>query len=88
MYLSLGFSKNINSKKRRNVCLLSGENKSVRKFLLMSRFRINSLCIKNNLQNLFKSMDPASKEEVSYDKLRAFLRTRWYYLKDRNLLRF
>jgi ribosomal protein S14 len=51
IYLNISSIKNINSKKRKNICLLSGENKSVRKFFLMSRFKINSLCIKNNLQN-------------------------------------
>lgn len=46
------FNKNkIHWKKVKNVCLLSGENKSVNKKLLLTRFQINYSSVLNNLQN-------------------------------------
>lgn len=44
-------SNQISSKKVKNVCLISGENKAVNKKLLLSRFQINYSSIANNLQN-------------------------------------
>jgi len=38
-------------KKQKDVCLLSGENTSVRKNLLLSRFQINYLSLTGSLQN-------------------------------------
>jgi len=40
-----------NFKKISNVCVLSGENTSVSKKLLISRFFLNSFSVKNYLQN-------------------------------------
>jgi ribosomal protein S14 len=41
---------NIYSKKTRNICLISGENNSINKKFLMSRFQINYNAVANNLQ--------------------------------------
>lgn len=38
-------------KKIKNLCMLSGENTSVNKKLLLTRFQINYLSISNKLQN-------------------------------------
>jgi hypothetical protein len=38
-------------KKYKNICLLTGENRAVRKYFLASRFRLNDLGIGNKLQN-------------------------------------
>jgi ribosomal protein S14 len=37
--------------KKKNICALSGENNSVRKKLLISRFNLNKLGVNNKLQN-------------------------------------
>lgn len=50
-YFTLNLQKNISSKKIKNTCLLSGENTSVRKYFILSRFQLNTLSINNNLQN-------------------------------------
>lgn len=44
-------SNTVFSKKIKNICLISGENKAVNKKLLLSRFQINYSSINNNLQN-------------------------------------
>lgn len=51
IYFTLNLQKNISSKKTKNVCLLSGENTSVRKHFMLSRFKLNTLSISNSLQN-------------------------------------
>lgn len=51
MYIKLYIQQNNASIKKKNVCLLSGENKSVRKFTLVSRFHLNYLGVNNKLQN-------------------------------------
>lgn len=41
----------ISSKKTKNICIISGENKAINKKLLLARFQINYSSILNQLQN-------------------------------------
>ena len=50
-YLLLYQQQNLATYKKKNVCLLSGENTSIRKKTLTSRFSLNYLSIGNKLQN-------------------------------------
>jgi hypothetical protein len=50
-YLSASLRKSASAKCVKNVCMLSGENSAVRKYFLVSRFRLNYLSIGNNLQS-------------------------------------
>ena len=51
LYIMLQNNCRIVSKKKKNLCLLSGGNNSVKKHLLVSRFHINYLTLNNKLQN-------------------------------------
>lgn len=51
IYLSIGKFSTPTLIRKRNICLLSGENHGVRKNLLISRFQINNQSTKNQLQN-------------------------------------
>jgi ribosomal protein S14 len=51
LYITVSLGKNPNLKKVKNICMLSGENSAVRKNFLISRFKLNSLSIQNNLEN-------------------------------------
>jgi len=50
IFKKLSFKKK-NVKKVRNVCLITGENTSVNKKLILTRFQVNYLSIVNKLQN-------------------------------------
>lgn len=50
-YLKLMLQKNSKLTKKKNICFFSGENKSVRKYFLTARFKLNFLSIENSLQN-------------------------------------
>jgi ribosomal protein S14 len=49
--IKLSLQKNKILTKKKNLCLFTGENKSVRKYFLTSRFKLNYLSIENKLQN-------------------------------------
>ena len=51
IYLNIGGFSTPTLIRRRNLCLLTGENHGVRKNLLLSRFQINTQSTKNQLQN-------------------------------------
>ena len=51
LYIKLQNNQKLMPKKVRNLCLLSGENNSIKKRLLVSRFNINYLALNNELQN-------------------------------------
>ena len=51
IYLKLNLNTNPSKLRKKNVCLLSGENNTIKKKNLISRFRLNLLSIDNKLQN-------------------------------------
>jgi hypothetical protein len=51
LYIKLGLKGGLLMLRKRNICLLSGENNSIKKRIVISRFALNSLCISNKLQN-------------------------------------
>lgn len=51
LYVNLSRKKRLSSKRVRNICLTSGENNAVRKYFLVSRFKLNTLSVKNSLNN-------------------------------------
>ena len=51
LYTTLTITRSSPLIRKKNVCLLSGENGAVRKQFLASRFKLNSMCVNNTLQN-------------------------------------
>jgi hypothetical protein len=51
LYIKLKLMGSLLMLRKKNICLLSGENNSIKKNTLTSRFTLNSLCISNKLQN-------------------------------------
>jgi hypothetical protein len=49
--LKVNFNENPSKLRKKNICLLSGENNTIQKRFLVSRFALNSLSISNKLQN-------------------------------------
>jgi len=50
-FLKINFTKSLQELRKKNICLISGENNTIKKRFLTSRFILNSLSIENKLQN-------------------------------------
>lgn len=51
LFISLNRKKRLNGKRVKNICLMSGENNAIRKYFLVSRFKLNALSVRNSLNN-------------------------------------
>ena len=51
LFLTLKTNKTPLKLRKRNLCLISGENNTVKKYFLVSRFALNKASIANKLQN-------------------------------------